>query len=121
MYTVVGSDGLRYGPADIYQLKSWAVRRRIRPDTLLIAENDEQFPAEALEPLAAVFYVLSEAPSLLQSPLLGRDAADEAAAPPVAFPAHAEGKRNPLGVAALVILFELFAVAVAWLVTQIWR
>lgn len=55
-YYVIGSDGQRYGPADVDSLVRWAREGRLIPDTILVESGTEvQRRADTIVALAAVF------------------------------------------------------------------
>jgi len=45
MYSVVGPDGALYGPADIPTLIQWRNEGRLTPETMLVDESGNRFPA----------------------------------------------------------------------------
>jgi TM2 domain-containing membrane protein YozV len=55
-YYVIGSDGQRYGPADVDSLVQWAREGRLIPETILVESGTEaQRRADTIVALAAVF------------------------------------------------------------------
>ncbi len=55
-YYVIGSDGQRYGPADVDALVHWAREGRLIPETILVESGTEvQRRADTIVALAAVF------------------------------------------------------------------
>src|SRR6266487_404136 len=56
MYTIIGSDGLQYGPVDSMTLQTWASMGRVTPTTLItIQDTNEQVNASQIPFLQAFF------------------------------------------------------------------
>ena len=66
MYTIIGSDGHRYGPVDSATLQTWVSMGRVTRDTLVILhESGEQLVAAQIPHLQVYF----SAPPLYPQPL----------------------------------------------------
>ena len=51
MYSVIGSDGNIYGPVDLPTLIAWRNEARVTPDTILVDETGNRFPASTIQAL----------------------------------------------------------------------
>jgi TM2 domain-containing membrane protein YozV len=58
LYSVIGSDGSKYGPIDSQTLQTWASQRRINPSSVIeIHDTGQQVPASQLSFLQPIFFV----------------------------------------------------------------